>query len=421
MMTKKLAAGIALLALVVYFLSQHLTLSWRQDAQSASPLPAIKQTTADPVRVCPMHPEIMQHQPGQCPICGMDLVEAESGSTHQHGIQVDAATVQRLGVRLARVKTAVVSQELATYGNVVVDESTTFTVQPKYEGWVKKLHVHAIGETVRAGQVLYEIYSPELLIRQRTYLSSIERRKQLLQTIPTTPDTESDYVMEMAMDAANDRKKLHIEEGMSIEAILDIERTKMAKEVVPVIAARGGVVSQIGIREGAFVAAATPMLTLADVGKVWIEVALYPDQVGQVRVGDAVTIKEAGGRVIQARLNFISPLAENNKATARVRLDNGAYRLRPGSFVDVVMHARPHSGLVVPRSAVMFTGSGNQVMLARGDGHFLPVPVETGSETGDQIELLEGVLEGAEVALNGQFLLDAAATMSAATERMRAR
>ena len=102
-----------------------------------------------------------------------------------------------------------------------------------------------------------------------------------------------------------------------------------------------------------------------------------------------------------------------------MEIDNSRLHLRPGSFVEVTIHARPHEALVVPGSAVLRTGDGNVVMLYRGAGHFLPVYVETGIENGDLIEITDGLQPGAEVAVNGQFLLDSATSMNAATERMQ--
>lgn len=368
--------------------------------------------------VCPMHPEIVQDHPGTCPICGMKLVSKQAAEMHEHGIRVDSSTVQRLGVRLARVGHGVIGQGVQTYANVVAAEDANYAVQSKYEGWIRKLRVHAVGERVRAGQVLYEIYSPELITRQRTYLSSIERRKQLLQTIPTTADTENDYVMEMAMDAANDRARLHNEEGVSVEDILDIERSKQAKDVVRIVAPRSGVVTRIDVKEGSLVMAATVLMTLSDTSRVWLDIPLYPDQAGLVGVGDPLTVMLDGGRTLEARVDFVSPLAEGNKVLARAYLDNRRRQLRPGSFASVTIRTQPHEALLLPRSAIIYGAQGKRVMLSRGDGHFLPVPVQTGAEEGDQVELLDGLREGAEVAVNGQFLLDAAASLSAAAGRL---
>ncbi len=367
--------------------------------------------------VCPMHPEISQDHPGTCPICGMKLVESNT-APHEHGIQVDSATVQRLGIRLASVKHAMLGQEMLAYGNVVADENATYTVHTRYDGWIRKLHVHSVGERVRADQVLYEIYSPDLITRERTYLSSIDRRKQLLQTIPTTADTENPYVMDLTMDAASDRARLHSEEGVSIETIQFIEDNRQTVDNVKIAALHSGVVTQINVREGSFVSASMPLFTLADVSRIWVEVTLFPDQAGMVKTGDPVTVRLPDGQAVKARLDFVAQVAENNRVRARVYLDNANLHLRPGTFADVSIGAQPHDALVLPRSAILYTSHGNMVMLSRGNGHFLPVPVETGSESGDSVEIVSGLKEGAEVAVNGQFLLDAASSMNAAAERM---
>ncbi|BCK87001.1 cation efflux system protein CusB [Sideroxyarcus emersonii] len=419
-MSRKQVTSVVLIAailLVSFFLARPL-IAHPDAAKRAEALPQINNMGPDKYWVCPMHPEITQDHPGVCPICGMKLVESGTAEMHAHGIRVDSAIEQRLGVRLARSRQETVAQPIETYGNVVVAENQAFSVQPKYEGWIKKLYVHAVGEEVRAGQVLYDFYSPDLVARQRTYLSSIERRKQLLETIQTTPDTENDYVMEMAMDAANDRAKLHQEEGVSVESIRTIEEKKQASDVVQIVAARSGVVSQVNVREGSYVMPSNPLLVLADVSRVWVEIALYPDQAGQVKRGDSVVIRDANGQETHARLSFINPLSNNNKVIARAVLDNANRHYRPGTFVDVTILTRPHQALVVPRSAVLYTGRGNVVMLSRGEGHFLPVAVTTGVESGDRVEILDGLQEGAEVVVNGQFLLDSAASLSAASERM---
>ena len=420
MTRKKIAVSIIVMAVILLayvFVARPTLLFGHDETRLASPS-STKNSEPNKHWVCPMHPEISQDHPGTCPICGMKLVESGAHEGHEHGVHVDNATVQRLGVRLARVKREIIGQEIQTYGNVDFAENKMYSVHPKYEGWIKKLYVHAIGESVKAGQVLYEIYSPELITRQRTYLSSIERRKQLLQTLQTSPDTENDYVMELTMDAAKDRARLHQEEGVSVENIKRIEESKQAGDVVQIVAERSGVVSQINAREGSFVAQANPILVLSDISSVWVNVVLYPDQVDQVKNGDAIIIKDAVGHEIRSRLSLINPIASNNKVTARAEIDNSRHDLRPGTFVDVSIQVHPHTALVLPRTAVMYTGQGNVVMLSRGDGHFLPVYVETGVESGDEIEIVDGLQEGAEVAVNGQFLLDSAAAMSAAAERM---
>ena len=412
-----------------YFFFQHISISWNE-AQVASSgtttspdatpstLPSINKPGQGKTWVCPMHPEIMQDHPGTCPICGMDLVEAKDHAGHEHGIHVDTASIQKLGIRLASIKKLPVSQEIRSYGNVTVDGNTVYNAHSKFDGWIKKMYIHSIGQKIQQGQVIYEIYSPELIMQQKEYLSFMERRNQILQTIGEALIHENEYVMNLLEELSKERTKF-LYEDVSFESLQHLENSKMTIDVVKIVAEESGTVTQINAREGSFVAPSATLFTLANVSRVWIDIALYPDQAARVKNGDMVTIKNSDGQTVNAKLDFLNPVAENNKVSARVALDNSKLHLRPGSFVDAIIHAQPHEALVLPRSAVMHNGDGDMVMLSRGEGHFLPVHIETGIESGDEIEITDGLLEGAEVAANGQFLLDAAASMNAAAQRMQ--
>lgn len=368
---------------------------------------------------CPMHPEIVQDHPGKCPICGMDLVESAVHGGHEHGVRLDAATLQKIGVRLARAKKSTVRREIRTYGNVAADGRGLYEVHSFFDGVIRKSYVHSVGQTIRKGQVLYEIYSPELNMQQQEYLKYLSRRSQILQTI--TGDTlifENEYVMDLLEELSRERTKF-LYEGVGIETVRQLEDHRRVVEVVPILAAESGVVTRIGVREGDNVMPAASLFSLADVSRVRVEAALYPDQAGRVRAGDEAIVTVDGERPMRGRVEFVSPVAESNKVTARVALDNGERRLRPGAYADVKILADAHAALVLPRSAVMYTGDGAMVMLSLGDGRFLPEPVETGAESGDDIEITDGLVENAAVAVNGQFLLDAASSMNATMERMR--
>jgi Cu(I)/Ag(I) efflux system membrane fusion protein len=428
-MTKKIAASIALLAVVIlssYYLFQHLSISWNEapGASSASPgttpstLPSISKPGQGKIWVCPMHPQIMQDHPGTCPICGMDLVESKDHPNHDHGVQIDTASIQKLGVRLVSVKKSTLSREVLTYGNVTADGSAIYNVHSNFDGWIKKLHIHSVGQNIKQGQVIYEIYSPELIMQQKEYLRFAERRKQILQTIGDVRFQENEYVMDLLQELSRERTKF-LYENIGVETVQQMDDYRRPVEVVKILAAESGVVTQINAREGSYATPSATLFTLANVSRVWIDVALYPDQAGQVKTGDEVTITSPGGQKIKARLDFLNPLAENNKASARVAIDNGKLHLRPGSFVDVAIHAQPHKALALPRSAVMRTGRGSFVMLYRGDGRFLPTEVETGVENGELVEISDGLQEDAQVAVNGQYLLDAAASLHDAMQRMQ--
>ncbi|MEW6312654.1 MAG: efflux RND transporter periplasmic adaptor subunit [Pseudomonadota bacterium] len=401
-----------------YFLGR---MPWHAARPSSTAL-AQAADKSEAVWVCPMHPEIMQDHPGVCPICGMDLVQAQKNHAgHEHGIQVDAATMQRLGVQLATAHEEELTREVKTYGTVALDQSKVRHVTAKFEGWIKKLHIASVGQHIQAGQVLYELYSPELIQRQREYLRLVERKKQLQRLVADSASGDKEIMMSLADERSRAREKL-LYEDVDFEILREVEDRGRSVDVVPVRAAASGVITQINVREGSFVNGMTTIATLADLSQVWVEVAIYPDQLPWLKAGDDASVVAAdSAEPIAARLQQINPVAEMPQriASGRLVIANPQRNLLPGSYVDVTMHAQPRQALVVPRSAVMRSGRGDYVMLYLGDGHFLPSEVGLGLESGEWMEITDGLQPGAQVASNGQFLIDAAASLESARRRMR--
>lgn len=382
-----------------------------------------------------MHPDVIRDQPDLCPICGMDLVIMDTLSTLQsgnnHGIHIDTASQQRLGVRLATTEWQTLSQDIHAYGNVIADESMVFNLSSKLEGVIKKLHVTSVGQQVKEGQAIYDIYSPELLKIQFEYVDLVKEKDKLMvpmasEDAHTNPDyrmTES-AMMEIQMNAK--KRNLYTEKFQYFDAgqlIEELNTSYRPKEVVEIRAPHAGFVTKIDVREGSAIKPMDNLLSFANTSRVWVDVPLYPDQLAWVKDGDEVTVRPLKSNTpeIKARLQFITPMVDSATRTvqARLSIDNTKNQLLIGSFLDVIIHAKPHKALAVPRSAVMRTGKGNWVMLAEDGGHFTPVKVETGIETADFIEIAAGLQAGNQVAVNGQFLLDAAASMSDTAQRMQ--
>lgn len=392
-------------------------------AQAADSLPPLAPgVPASKVWICPMHAHILQDHTGSCPICGMDLVEAEAPPAHAtQGVQVDSALQQRMGMRLAKVSTQRLRRELHTYGNVATDETSVHIVSPKTDGWIRRLYVTTVGQRVVAGQLLYEIYSPELVQRQREYIELLQRRDQLLQNMTEMSGQNAQMAAALARERMRTREKFAYAD-VSEQTLARIEATRRPFNHIPVYAKRSGVVTAVGAREGGYVTPMSNLLSLADLATVSIDIVLYPDQLEWVSDGDEVSVRfpHSARTPFSGRLALATRVVDPRTRAVRARLvaDNVETALRPGEFVDVVIATRPHDALAVPRSAVIRTGTGNRVMLAREGGHFMPVAVETGIENGDFVEITDGLQEGVEVAVSGQFLLDAAASMNDAAQRM---
>lgn len=427
------------------YLARHLSVSWGRTRGGGRAQAAAPQSAAQPktVWVCPMHPQIVQDHPGHCPICGMPLVQRRTGGPVEDPnlVQVDTASLERLGVRLASATQGTIARDIQTYGMVALDQDTLLNVTAKVKGWIRKLNITYVGQSIRPGQVLYEIYSPELYDRQNEYVDMLDRqvrtergyrvyseRKTLAilqnreaRLNPATPAVQTALTVE---GLVRDRKRLHDEllnDGLSERDLTRLVATRQAHDVIPVVARTAGTVTAIDVRSGAYVDASTPLFSVAKLGQVWIDVTLYPDQMPWVRDGDLASVTLDGGQgEYVGRLELPNPLesASTRTLTGRIVLDNTQGTLHPGAYADVSIRAKPHSALLIPRSAVMRTGRGGIVMLWRGHGKFLPVDVETGLENDEMVEITSGLQPGARVAVNGQFLLDAEASLADTAQRM---
>jgi Cu(I)/Ag(I) efflux system membrane fusion protein len=378
-------------------------------------------TPAQAAWVCPMHPDVVQDHPGRCPICGMDLVQTQHQQHSDAGVQIDTATLQRMGVRTASVTERELARAVRAYGTVGVDEGRVLNVTAKSEGWVRRLYVSAVGQAVTPGMPLYELYSPELLARQREYIALSQRRDQIVATITDYKSQTSQVAASLARERLRAREKL-IAADIDAETLRRIERENRAQETIIVRAEKAGFVTAINAREGSYVNPTSVLLTVADPRKLKIDVVLYPSQLAWVQAGDVVEVTTAAGeRAYTGRLAAVSPVVDEASRTARavIRLDNGDGRLLPGAYVDVTIATQSRTALALPRSALMWTGDGTVVMRALGDGRYAPAPVHTGIETDEWVEVTGGLAAGTHVAVNGQFLLDAAASLHAATQRLQ--
>lgn len=398
--------------------------------------------------VCPMHAHIVQDHPGSCPICGMDLVAVKDASTAAaNQIYVDTATQQKLGVQTARAEIAELTHDISAYGTLVPDESAVLRIGPSADGMLMRLYVNRPGQRVERGQLLYELSSQEALDLQYEYIDiqsrgasaykmAEERHAQNRKTLEEANDVAAREQAERNMQRSDeqvdailrplerDRERigLRLMQIGFTDAMLDkLAKDKQVLKTVPVRAPRACVVKEVLARPGMTVNHMTEILQCIDPSQAQIEIVLYQDQLQWIEEGDALTIDFAGGERIETRLTGLHPLVDEASRTLKVRVPLAMKRpANFGEYARVSIHTTPRQVLSVPKSAVMRSGRGNFVMQALGKGHFMPVEVATGIESAERIAIRDGLKAGDEVAVNGQFLLDAAASIADAAQRMRA-
>jgi len=411
--------------------------------------PSVALNSSVQAYVCPMHSHIVQGHPGACPICGMDLVATNATSaTVTNQIHVDSATQAKLGVRLANTEHTLLGQDITTYAMLIPDESALLRITANVDGVLGRLYINRIGQRIERGQTLYEISSQEALNLQYEFVDTLrrgiparkmaeDRREQNRKALEEARDQDAaarELVERNASQSEEqlrsilqplqrdrDRSVLRLKQMGFTDAMLD--RLAKSEQVVSPIAARAEracAVKEILARPGMQVNHMTEILSCVDTTQTWLEISLYPDQLAWIREGDAMTVVFEDGATVKTHLSGLAPIADSTARTLRARLAIKLDRAPTlGEYASVTIHAKPRKVLSVPKSAVMRSGRGNFVMRALDKGHFMPVSVTTGIESAERIAILEGLTEGDQVVVNGQFLLDAAASIADAAQRLK--
>ncbi len=355
----------------------------------------------------PMNPTIHSDHPMKDNM-GMDYVPVyaptESGA-RESGLRIDARQAQNLGVRVITAKMRPMGQATQTVGTVALDQNRIDAVTPRFSGWVVHLRVRAVGDPVARGQVLADIYSPELYSAQQEYLIARQRE--------SAGDGRS------LLAAAQERLRLL---GMSEAALTALETTGKLMRNVPILSPESGVVTALNIRQGGYVSSQASLFEIANLERVWVNVALYDYQLPWVRIGDPVQLQLPAypGKTWNGRLSFLYPTLDpqTRTVTARLSFANPGGILRPGMYANATVLGHAQTALAVPSSAVLRTQDGDYAMLAQAQGHFLPVQVALGPEANGWVAILKGLKAGDRVVESAQFLLYSESQFQSVKARM---
>lgn len=358
---------------------------------------------ADPNYICPMHPDIVTKEPGTCPICGMDLVLVEAGGDGGV-VTVSAETMNALGVRTEPVSRRNIYRRVDTVGYIAENENNIRSVSLRTEGWIERLAVKALGDLVQKGDLLLEVYSPVLVNAQEEYVQALELENPSL------------------IKASEQRLESL---GVSRKQIDSLRSSRQPSQLVAVYAPQNGYISELNVREGMQAMPATPIVNIVDISSVWLLVDVFERQADWVKVGQKAQASLAfiPGKTWNGTVEYIYQSIDPKTRSLKVRLrfDNPGSDLKPNMFADVRILAEPRKDvLTIPREAVIRQGKEERVIVAMGEGRFLPMPVRTGVETDDYIEVVSGIQEGEEIVVSSQFMLDSEASIKAALMKMMA-
>jgi len=403
---------------------------------------------------CGMHPQIIQEEPGNCPICGMKLVPKRKDKSGEESsgereiaywrapmnpdeiydepgksamgmdlvpvyedelvggvnISIDPVVELKMGIRTAEVKRGPLTQTIRTYGHITYDETRMTRVNLKFSGWLETLHVDFTGEIVEKGQPLFDIYSPELITAQQDLIEAFrnyqarnsETNKQVLDSV---------------------RRRLGYYDIAETE-ISEIEKSGAIRQALTIRSPYSGVVTQKNAFEGAYVESGTTVYEIADLSRVWVEAHIYEYELAAVQKGQAVemTLPYLPGKDYSGTVSYVYPYLQRKTRDVVVRLefDNPELELKPDMYADVkIQTTMGETGIKIPARSVLRTGERNLVFIRRGPGEFTPREVSLGMPLdGGMVRVLNGVAPGETVVTSGQFMLDSESKLNESVQKM---
>ncbi len=425
---------------------------------------------------CPMHPSVIQDRPGECPICGMDLVKVEPGARKAAAapaapageaaaqgkywcpmhpevtsddpearcekcggmklvprepapaaaaaspsatlsvpglvpVDISPERVQLMGMRTAPVTRQRLSPQLRTIGFVSANEATLAIITARFTGWVEELKVGQSGQPVRKGQVLVNVYSPELTTAQQVYVNAMRWVRD-----PAGGTIGGAASGNLDQDA---RKRLELL-GMAPQDVDDLAKAGRPFTSTPIRTPVSGYVARRGALPGLYFTPGTELFQIADLSSVWVIADIYEYDMSRVKVGQKASLALGAypGQRFTGRVQFIYPAVNPESRTLQARMEfrNPGLKLRPGMYGDVVIDLDAAEGLVVPTEAIVDTGELQYVFLRRPGGRFEPRRVQLGARTEERTQVLEGLAEGETVVTSANFLVDSESRLRAAVE-----
>ncbi|HDY8007743.1 TPA: efflux RND transporter periplasmic adaptor subunit [Vibrio vulnificus] len=356
--------------------------------------------------VAPMDPNYKRDKPGKSPM-GMDLIPVYAddlaGANDKPGtVKIDPSVENNLGVKTAAVELAKLSPRIETVGYIAFDESKLWQTNVRVSGWVEKLYINAVGEQVKKGDVLFTLYSPEL----------VKAQEELLNAKRTGRDGLVKGATERLLSLGVDREQIN-----------QVIRRGKASQTIEIKALANGVIASLNIREGGYLSPAQAVISAGPLNEVWVDAEVFERQAHWLTNGSqaSMTLDALPGKAWQGEVDYVYPILDPKTRTLRMRLKfaNPNGELKPNMFANITLQPVSDSEvLTVPKSSVIRSGGMTRVVLAEGEGKYRSARIETGREADDKVEVLLGLNQGDRIVTSAHFMLDSESSQSADLSRI---
>ena len=368
----------------------------------------------------PMDPTYIRDEPGKSPM-GMDLVpvyEDEDEGPAPGMVRIDPAFVQNIGVQSEPVRRTDIPFTIRTVGTLAYDDGQAVWVNTKFDGWIERVYVNYVGEAVRKGQKLFEIYSPQLVTTQNEYLQAVDYAKRMAAADYPEAARRASSLVESS------RQRLTYWD-ISDAQIDELQRSRTIRRTLTAVSPADGLVVEKMSQalEGMSVKAGMNLYKIVDLSKIWAEAEIYEHQVPWLEVGQraVVEVPTDPGRRIVGRVRYVYPFFSEKTRTMKVSIElpNPGNRLRADMYVNITFDVpSAQNVLVVPEEAVIHSGTRKVLVLDRGNGTFQVREVKLGVNGSGLWEVKDGVEEGDRVVVSAQFLIDSESSLKEAIRKL---
>lgn len=355
------------------------------------------ETSATAKYTCPMHPQVIKDSPGTCPVCGMDLVAASSAHASASNIMLTNSQIRLANITTQKAGMHSVGETSIVHARIVANEEKTEIISSRAAGRIEHLFIKETGRSVKQGEALYELYSENLLTLQREYLLA----KEQFETLGKQEPRYESFLK------ASERKLLLY--GLTSKQIAQLSNSKSIQPRITFLAPASGIVTEIPVTEGQYIAEGSVLYRIENIDKLWVEAELYPNETAFIKTGDKISLRISGFETepAEATVTFLSPEYKGNTQVTIVRavLDNAQHHYTPGLQAQVMLNHSSKESLAVPVDAVIRSEKGAHVYIQNGRNTFQPRMVKTGLEDFNMVEITDGLQAGDTVAVTGAYLL----------------
>lgn len=372
--------------------------------------------TKGEIYTCPMHPQIISDHPGQCPICGMDLVlktQAEEKTMLEENVNEQTKELQEVRLSpsqqvLANVQTDVVrtkqfSGEKTFNGYVKENEKNTAKISSAVMGKIVRLDVSFVGQYISRGQQVMEVYSPDLIAAQKEYLLAL---KNFNQVSPSGNTIATEQAQSLVNSSREKLGRWELTQGQ----IDELESSNQVMSNIPVYSRYSGIVTQKYAKVGEWIMEGGVVADIVDLSTVWVIANIYESDVQYIKAGQIaeITASSYPDEVFVSKINFIDPVFNPDTRTLEVRIDvaNKNNKLKPDMFVKIKLNTFASQTLAVPKNSVIRTGEHDIVYIEKEKGVYVPRMIKVVYEQDGYYAITGDIKEGERVVTSGGFLID---------------